>query len=167
MAKEKDLDLVEVAPQANPPVCRIMNFGKYQYQMSKRLHEARKHQKQIIMKEVKFRPRIDEHDFQFKSNHIRRFLAEGNKAKATVMFRGREMAHTDIGHEILGRLIEELKNEAEVEREPKQEGYTLSTILTPKRKQHLEKSVKPGTKPMAKEDGKEESPAKGTPPNPS
>jgi len=167
MAKEKDLDLVEVAPQANPPVCRIMNFGKYQYQMSKRLHEAKKHQKQIIMKEVKFRPRIDEHDFQFKSNHIRRFLAEGNKAKATVMFRGREMAHTDIGHEILGRLIEELKNEAEVEREPKQEGYTLSTILTPKRKQHLEKSVKPGTKPTAKEDGKEEGPVKGTPANPS
>ena len=137
LAVEKGLDLVEVAPQANPPVCRIMNFGKYQYQMSKRLHEARKHQKQIIMKEVKFRPRIDEHDFLFKANNIRRFLADGNKTKATVTFRGREMAHTDIGHQILTRLIEELKEVAEVEREPRQEGYTLSAILTPRRKRVL------------------------------
>ncbi len=153
IAAEKGLDLVEVAPQANPPVCRIMNFGKYQYQMSKRLHEAKKHQKQIVMKEVKFRPRIDEHDFLFKANNIRRFLAEGNKSKATVTFRGREMAHTDIGYQILTRLIEELKDVAEVEREPKQEGYTLSAILTPRRKKVVPVKEKKPQEPRAAAEG--------------
>lgn len=131
IAMEKGLDLVEVAPRATPPVCRIMNFGKYQYQMNKRLQEAKKHQKQSVLKEVKFRPRIDEHDFQFKKNHIIRFLNEGNKTKATVMFRGREMSHKDLGRHILERLIEELVGVADVERGPKQEGHTMNVILGP------------------------------------
>lgn len=136
IAREKDMDLVEVAPQAAPPVCRIMNFGKYQYQMNKRMQEAKKHQKQIVLKEVKFRPRIDDHDFNFKKNNIIRFLSEGDKTKATVLFRGREMAHTSIGRQILDRLIAELVEYAEVEREPRQEGYAMTTILAPKKKAH-------------------------------
>ena len=92
-ARARELDLVEVAPDANPPVCRIMNYGKFQYQKSKRVHEAKKYQKQVIIKEVKFRPRTDDHDYEFKKNHILRFLSEGNKAKASVVFRGREMTH--------------------------------------------------------------------------
>jgi len=136
IAREKDLDLVEVAPQAEPPVCRIMNFGKYQYQMNKRMQEAKKHQKQIVLKEVKFRPRIDEHDYTFKKNNIIRFLSEGDKTKATVLFRGREMAHTDLGRQILDRLISELSDVAEVEREPRQEGYAMIAILSPKKKAH-------------------------------
>jgi translation initiation factor IF-3 len=130
------MDLVEVAPQAAPPVCRIMNFGKYQYQMNKRMQEAKKHQKQIVLKEVKFRPRIDDHDFNFKKNNIIRFLSEGDKTKATVLFRGREMAHTSLGKQILDRLIVELAEVAEVEREPRQEGYAMTAILAPKKKAH-------------------------------
>lgn len=133
IAQQRDLDLVEVAPTANPPVCRIINYGKFQYQRSKRAHEARKHQKQVVIKEVKFRPKTDEHDFQFKKNHIVRFLAEGNKAKATVVYRGREVTHQEIGRKLMDRLIEELKEVAEIERPPKMEGYTLVTILQTKK----------------------------------
>jgi translation initiation factor IF-3 len=132
-AKERDLDLVEVAPGANPPVCRIMNYGKFQYQKSKRAHEAKKHQKTVVLKEVKFRPKTEEHDFQFKKNHIVRFLEDGNKAKATVVFRGREMTHQEIGRKLMERLIEELKDQAEVERAPKMEGYALVAIFSPKK----------------------------------
>lgn len=133
IAREKDMDLVEVAPTANPPVCRIMNYGKFQYQKSKRAHEAKKNQKQVVVKEVKFRPKTEEHDFQFKKNHILRFLSEGNKAKATVVFRGREMTHQELGRRLMDRLIDELKETAEVERAPKMEGYALVTIFMPKR----------------------------------
>jgi translation initiation factor IF-3 len=133
IARGKDMDLVEVAPTANPPVCRIMNYGKFQYQKSKRAHEAKKNQKQVVVKEVKFRPKTEEHDFQFKKNHIVRFLSEGNKAKATVVFRGREMTHQELGRRLMDRLIEELKETAEVERAPKMEGYALVTIFMPKR----------------------------------
>jgi len=133
LAEEHSLDLVEVAPQANPPVCRIMDYGKYQYQMSKRAQEAKRHQKNVQVKEVKFRPRTDEHDYQFKKNHIVRFLSEGNKAKATVMFRGREMAHTEIGRRLLERLTEELQETAEVEKEPRLEGYSMSAVFMPRK----------------------------------
>jgi translation initiation factor IF-3 len=133
LAQQRDLDLVEVAPTANPPVCRIMNYGKFQYQKSKRAHEAKKHQKQVVLKEVKFRPRTEEHDFQFKKNNIARFLTEGNKAKATVVFRGREMTHQEIGRRLMDRLVEELKEIAELERPPKMEGYALVTIFMPKK----------------------------------
>jgi len=100
IAKQKGLDLVEISPTANPPVCRIMDFGKYQYQEQKRAREARRHQKVIEVKEIKFRPKVDEHDYQFKKKHIERFLEEGDKVKATIFFRGREMAHPEIGRRI-------------------------------------------------------------------
>jgi len=133
IARGRDMDLVEVAPQANPPVCRIMNYGKFQYQKSKRAHEAKKHQKQVVVKEVKFRPKTEEHDFQFKKNHIVRFLTEGNKAKASIIFRGREMAHQELGRNLMDRLIEELSELAEVERPPKMEGYAFVAIFVPKK----------------------------------
>ena len=134
LARARELDLVEVAPGATPPVCRIMNYGKFQYQKSKRAHEAKKHQKQVVLKEVKFRPKTEEHDFQFKKNNILRFLEEGNKAKATVVFRGREMTHQEIGRKLMDRLVEELKEVAEVERTPKMEGYALVGLFNPKKK---------------------------------
>ena len=133
VAEERGLDLVEVAPTANPPVCRIMNFGKYQYQQSKKAADGKKHQKSIHVKEVKFRPRTDEHDYQFKKNNIVRFLEDGNKAKATVVFRGRENAHTDIGRRMLERLVGDLLPHAEVEREPRLEGNQFIAIFAPKK----------------------------------
>jgi len=133
LARSREMDLVEVAPGANPPVCRIMNYGKFQYQKSKRAHEAKKHQKQVTLKEVKFRPKTEEHDFQFKKNHIERFLSEGNKAKATIIFRGREMMHQELGRKLMTRLVEALAEVAEVERPPKMEGYALVAIFLPKK----------------------------------
>jgi translation initiation factor IF-3 len=135
LARSKEMDLVEVAPGADPPVCRIMNYGKFQYQKSKRAHEAKKHQKQVVVKEVKFRPKTEAHDFQFKKNHILRFLEEGNKAKATIVFRGREMTHQELGRSLMERLIEELRESADMERPPKMEGYALTAIFMPKKHQ--------------------------------
>lgn len=133
IAEEKGLDLVEIAATANPPVCRIMNSGKFFYQQAKRESEARKHQRHIQVKEVKFRPKIDEHDFQFKKRNVERFLLDGNKVKSTVIFRGREAAHSDIGRRILNRLAAELTESALVEVAPRQEGMTMVQILTPKK----------------------------------
>jgi translation initiation factor IF-3 len=133
IARSKGLDLVEISPTAVPPVCRIMDYGKYQYQEAKRTREAKKHQKIIEVKEIKFRPKVDEHDYQFKKKHIERFLDEGDKVKATVFFRGREMAHPEIGHRILMRLIEELAEVALPETMPRQEGNQMHTILSQKR----------------------------------
>ncbi len=133
VARGQGLDLVEVAPTANPPVCRVINYGKYLYQQSKREHEARKHQKSIQLKEVKFRTRTSEHDFEFKRNHILKFLQEGDKVKATIMFRGREMAHREIGYKMMLRLIEELGEVGQVEARPKQEGPNLIAIIAPKK----------------------------------
>ena len=133
IALEKDLDLVEVSPSAQPPVCRIMNYGKYLYQQNKKAHEAKKNQKVIQVKEVKFRPMTDDHDYNFKKNNIVRFLEEGDKAKASVMFRGREMAHKEIGRQLLSRLIEELNELAVVEGNPRMEGNHLFVIFAPKK----------------------------------
>jgi translation initiation factor IF-3 len=133
-ARSQGLDLVEVAPTANPPVCRIINYGKYLYQLSKRQHEARKHQKSIELKEVKFRPRTSAHDFEVKRNRILGFLQEGDKVKATVMFRGREMAHRELGMRMLERLIQETSEVAQVETRPRQEGPYLTAILAPNKK---------------------------------
>ncbi len=130
IAKQKGLDLVEISPTAVPPVCRIMDFGKYQYQEQKRAREARKHQKVIEVKEIKFRPKVDEHDYQFKKKHIERFLDDGDKVKATIFFRGREMAHPEIGRRILERLIQELSDVALAETMPRLEGNQMHTILT-------------------------------------
>jgi translation initiation factor IF-3 len=134
IARSRELDLVEVAPGATPPVCRIMNYGKFQYQKSKRAHEAKKHQKQVVMKEVKFRPKTEEHDYQFKKNNIVRFLTEGNKAKASVVFRGREMTHQELGRKLMDRLIADLSEIAEAERPPKMEGYAYVGIFLPKKR---------------------------------
>jgi translation initiation factor IF-3 len=133
IAEEKGLDLVEIAATATPPVCRIMNSGKFFYQQAKRESEARKHQKHIQVKEVKFRPKIDEHDFQFKKRNAERFLLDGNKVKSTVIFRGREMAHNEIGRRILNRLAAELTEVANIEVPPRQEGMTMVQILNPKK----------------------------------
>jgi len=132
LARSKSLDLVEVAATATPPVCRIMDFGKYQYQEQKRQREARKHQKVTEVKEIKFRPKVDEHDYQFKKKHIERFLADGDKVKATIFFRGREMAHPEIGRRILERLLLELVDEAVAENIPRKEGNTMHVILARK-----------------------------------
>ena len=127
---QKGLDLVEIAATAVPPVCRIMDFGRYQYQEQKRARQAKKHQKIIEVKEIKFRPKVDEHDYQFKKKHIERFLADGDKVKATIFFRGREMAHPEIGRRILERLIEDLTEVAIAETTPRQEGNQMHTILS-------------------------------------
>ena len=129
IAKQKGLDLVEISPTAVPPVCRIMDFGKYQYQEQKRSREAKKHQRVIEVKEIKFRPKVDEHDYQFKKKHIERFLADGDKVKATIFFRGREMAHPEIGRRILERLIGELADVAITETSPRMEGNQMHVIL--------------------------------------
>jgi translation initiation factor IF-3 len=133
LARGQGLDLVEVAPTANPPVCRIINYGKYLYQLSKRQHEARKHQKSIDLKEVKMRPRTSAHDFETKRNKVIEFLREGAKVKITIMFRGREMAHRDLGFKMLQRLAEEVGEVGLVETRPKIEGPNLSTIIGAKK----------------------------------
>ena len=143
IARERGLDLVEVSPMANPPVCRIINYGKYLYQQSKREHEARKNQRSIELKEVKFRPRTGAHDFETKRNQIARFLEEGSKVKATVMFRGREMAHRNLGWEMMDRLVKELGDLVVVENRPKQEGPNLTAILAPKKPGTPAKPPKP------------------------
>lgn len=132
LARSKDMDLVEVAAEAMPPVCRIMDFGKYKYTQSRRQKEARKKQSTIQIKEVKLGPKTDTHDFEFKAKHVRRFLEEGNKAKVTVRFKGREMAHTELGWKMLNRMTELLADVATVENHPRMEGRMLSMILSPR-----------------------------------
>src|SRR5437867_3273789 len=133
MAEEEGFDLVEVAPDAVPPVCRIMDFGKYRYQLNKKAQESRKKQKQIVVKEVKFRPKTDEHDYQFKKNNISRFIGKSNKVKVSVMFRGREHQHREIGQRILDRIKIELEEVAVVESPPRMEGPILYMMMAPKR----------------------------------
>jgi len=131
-AREKNLDLVEISPTAQPPVCRIMDYGKYLYQQEKKEREAKKHQKTITVKEVKFRINVDDHDYETKKNHVLRFLDEGDKVKATIFFRGREMTRTGLGRQILERLIKDVEPHSIVEFRPRQEGNTLHAILAPK-----------------------------------
>jgi translation initiation factor IF-3 len=133
LARERGLDLVEVSPQASPPVCRIMDFGKYKYEMAKRAAKARKVQHRIQVKEVKFRPKIDDHDFEFKVNHARAFLNENDKVKFTVMFRGREVAHSELGRQLLDKAAELLQDIAVLETPPRMEGHTMGMILMPRR----------------------------------
>lgn len=132
MAEEEGLDLVEVAPTERPPVCRIMDYGKFKYQQSKRGQEAKKKQKQFLVKEMKMRPKTEEHDYQFKIKHVRRFLSEGNKTKITIMFRGRELSHMELGQKILDRLTEDLSDVSIVEQEPKREGRNMIMVLAPR-----------------------------------
>ncbi len=134
LAESQQLDLVEVSPTAVPPVCRIMDFGKFKYQQSKKQQEARKKQVQVQLKEVKLRPKTDEHDLQFKIKHVRRFLEEGNKAKITLVFRGREITHMELGQNVLERVATELEDIAIIEVRPKMEGRSMYMIVAPKSK---------------------------------
>ncbi len=131
IAEEMDLDLVEVAPLADPPVCKIMDYGKYRYEQTVKMKEARKKQAVVSYKEMKMRPKIDRHDYEIKKRHIERFLKAGHKVKVTVMFRGREMSHTDLGFNLLQQLAEEVSELGTVESEPKLEGRNMQMILTP------------------------------------
>ena len=132
MAEEKGLDLVEVSPKARPPVCKIMDYGKYMYQMNKRAKEARKRQHVTHVKEIKMRPKIEPHDYDFKLRHAREFLAEGDKVKCTVIFRGRELAHKELGRRLMERMVEDLSGEANVETPIRAEGRTMAMVLSPK-----------------------------------
>ncbi|MGQ9531660.1 MAG: translation initiation factor IF-3 [Desulfotomaculales bacterium] len=133
LAEELQLDLVEVAPQARPPVCRLMDFGRYKYEQSKREREARKRQRTVELKEIKFRPRIEEHDFRVKLRNATRFLNDGDKVKVTIIFRGREIVHTQLGEQLMNRLASELAELATVERAPRLEGKQMVMILAPRK----------------------------------
>jgi len=141
MAEEAELDLVEIAPTAQPPVCRIMDYGKYKYREAKKRHEAKLKQKQIVVKEIKFRPGTDEGDYKIKLRNLTRFLEEGDKAKITLRYRGREMAHQELGHRLIERVRNDLEAYSTVEQYPKMEGRQLIMVLAPK---------KTGGKPVAK-----------------
>ncbi len=131
MAEELDLDLVEVAPQAQPPVCKIMDYGKYRYEQTVKMKEARKKQSVVTYKEMKLRPKIDRHDYEIKKKHIERFLKSGYKVKVTIMFRGREMSHTELGRNLLQQIAEELADLGTVETMPKLDGRNMQMIMAP------------------------------------
>ena len=131
MAREQELDLVEIAPTADPPVCKIMDYGKYRYEQQKKEKEQRKKQQQTQLKEVRFRPRTDDHDFEFKTRHARGFLEDGNKVRAYVQFRGRDIIYKDQGMEMLKKFIEELQDVARIDQAPRMEGRRMTTILAP------------------------------------
>jgi translation initiation factor IF-3 len=134
MAQSKGLDLVEVSPTAEPPVCRVMDFGKFLFEQNKKAHAAKRKQKQIQVKEIKFRPGTEENDFQIKLRAILRFLSEGDKAKVTLRYRGRELAHQDVGRRLLDRLTQELAPHASIEQMPLMEGKQLVMMFGPKKK---------------------------------
>ena len=132
LAREKDLDLVEISPTATPPVCKIMDYGKYVFQQKKKQTEAKKKQKVIVVKEVQFRPRIDEHDFEFKKNNIIRFLQHGDKVKASIRFRGREMSHMELGRAVLDRLLADVKEFGAAESpNPDVQGNRMTMVIAP------------------------------------
>jgi len=133
-AEDYDLDLVEVAPNADPPVCKIMDYSKYKYQQEQKEKDARKKQSQIIIKEMKLRPKIDVHDLDIKKKHIKRFLNDGARVKITVMFKGREMVHTELGKQLLDKIIEEFNGQCAPESAPKLDGKNLTMILIPSSK---------------------------------
>ncbi len=131
MARERELDLVEVAPNAEPPVCRILDFGKFKYEQSKRDREAKKHQKQVVLREVRMKPKIDDHDVAFKTRTAAKLLNEGDKVKVSVMFRGREVTHPQIGRDLLDRIYGDLKELSVLEKSPSLEGRFMTMILAP------------------------------------
>ncbi len=134
IAQEMDLDLVEISPNANPSVCKIMDYGKYKYELKKQAKVAKRNQKIIELKEVKMRPKTDTHDFDFKVKHIRRFIAEGNKTKITIRFRGREIAHPEMAAQLLDKVVAAVSDVAEMQQKYQFEGRTMTTILTPSSK---------------------------------
>ncbi len=131
-AEESGLDLVEISPNADPPVCKILDIGKYKYEEQKRKNEARKKQKIIEVKEIKLRPNIDDHDYDVKMRAMRRFIEEGDKVKVTLRFRGREMAHVELGHQLLARVKADFEDNAKVEQEPRSEGRQIVMVVAPK-----------------------------------
>jgi len=133
LAEDQDQDLVEVSPEAKPPVCKIFNYGKYRFEQSKREKEARKRQHTIHVKEIKFRPKIDSHDYETKKGHVLRFIESGNKVKVTIMYRGREMDHIELGRKILDRLVKDLQNKVSVESMPRVDGRNMVMMVAPKR----------------------------------
>ena len=132
LAYEAGLDLVEISPNADPPVCKILDYGKFKYEAQKKANEARKNQKIIEVKEIKMRPGIDEHDYQVKMRSVKRFLGDGDRVKMTIRFRGREMAHQDLGMKVLDRVREDVTEEAKVEQFPKSEGRLMTMVIAPK-----------------------------------
>ncbi len=132
MARDAGLDLVEVAPQAQPPVCKLLDYGKYKFELEKKIRESRKHQKQVRIKEIRMQPKIDGHDLEFKTRHIQEFLDEGDKVKVTVRFRGRELAHTELGKDVLDRILQMLGDTFLLEKPAQMEGRTMSLLLNPK-----------------------------------
>ncbi len=132
-AGEAGMDLVEVAPNSSPPVCRVMDYGKFRYQQSKKLQVAKKHQATIQLKEIRLRPKTEEHDLQVKLRHIKRFLEENNKVKVTMMFRGREIAYTDMGRKIMEGILSELEENGVIDQHPKLEGRSMVMIVAPKK----------------------------------
>jgi translation initiation factor IF-3 len=153
-AQERDLDLVEVAPDAKPPVCRVLDYSKYKYEQAQRQKAARKHQQQITIREIKFRPKIAEHDYATKKGHVERFLKARDKVKVTIMFRGREVAHPERGEIILNRLAEELADLAIVEQRPQQDGRNMTMMLGPG-KGKIEAAAEPVAAPTAATGGKD------------
>jgi len=148
-AREKGLDLVEVAATADPPVCRIIDFGKFQYEAKKKANEAKKKQAVIVVKEVKFRPGTDDHDYDYRMKHAREWLKEGDKVKATIWFRGREMTHRELGSRILAKLEGDLQDIGEVEARPRMEGNQMFIIFGPKRHKGAAKPERPAAAPAA------------------
>ncbi len=143
IARERNLDLVEVAPTAIPPVCRLIDYGKFKYEQTKKEREARKNQKVVLLKEVRLTPKTDEHDIDFKSKTIQRFLEEGDKVKVTVRFKGREMAHPQLGRQVLDTIANNLRGVANIERTPLMEGRTMTMILSPLQSQKSAASQAP------------------------
>ena len=146
LAQSKGLDLVEVSPTARPPVCRIMDFGKFKYEQNLRARKAKKKQHHTHLKEIKMRPKIDDHDYDFKMRHARTFLGERDKVKFTITFRGREMAHTEIGHELMKKILAELVDVGIVESSPRQEGRSINAVVMPKAQQVQHKPAAPAVK---------------------
>ena len=147
IARESELDLVEVAPNAAPPVCKIMDFGRWQYEQEQRRKESRKKATNVVIKEMKFRPKIDDHDYTTKMKHVQRFLGEGNKVKLTIMFRGREMAHPELGRKILDQIAEDVAEFAIVESAPRQDGRNMTMVLHPTKKPGKPKAKHEDTTP--------------------
>jgi translation initiation factor IF-3 len=153
-AREQNLDLVEISPNAVPPVCRIMDYGKFLYEQEKKERAAKKNQKQIVLKEVKFSVNVDEHDYVTKRNHVLRFLGEGDKVKASLRFRGREMAHQNLGREVLDRLVKEVGDKGIVEFRPRMEGNTMHVILAPPKQ--VPGSKKPEQRPQQQQQAQQQ-----------
>ena len=134
IAREAGLDLVEVSPNTNPPVCKLLDYGKYKFEQEKKGRESKRKQKSLRLKEIKMQPKIQTHDLQFKTKHVKQFLEEGNKVKVTIRFRGRELAHTEIGRHVLEKILDLLENGYNLDKSPAMEGRTMSMYLSPKSK---------------------------------